>query len=100
MKKSTFSARGGLVFLTFLIIATFVLALSRAVVSNRISTSGIILDRINNEINFYKTANATLSEKFLSQSSLTNISSQAGELGFIEKKDKLILVPLPVALKR
>lgn len=93
MKKST-------AILTFLITATILLTMARAIVANKISTSGILLSKINDEINFYKTQNTNLRESLFSKSSLINISSQAGKLGFVEKRENLILAPLPVALKR
>lgn len=93
MKKST-------AVLTFLITATLVLLVARAFVANKISTSGILLSKINDEIKVYKTQNSNLREDLFLKSSLTNISTQASKLGFVKQKENLILAPLPVALKR
>ncbi len=85
----------------FLIFVILVLSVVKTFVSNRISTSGMVLGAIEDKISYYKTENALLSEKLYSMSSLTNISNQAEKLGFVEEKTNFVLTnPLPIALKQ
>lgn len=81
-----------------LFIAVLFLAVARVVVSNTLSTSGVALGKINDEISFYQTENAKLSEKFYRLASLSNIATEAARLGFKEKKGNFVLTsPLPIA---
>ena len=84
--------------LGMLICVTFILTFVRIVVLNRISTSGLALDKINEEISSYKTKNDILSETLLSYSSFSNLATQAARLGFIEDRNSFILTgTLPLA---
>ena len=94
MKKPTFL----IIIIMFLIIA---LSLTRAIVSNNLSTVGITLSKLEKELNSYKIENTMLKEKLLSFTSLTNISSEASQLGFVENKTRFTLTrPLPLAIKQ
>jgi len=73
----------------FLIIV--ILSIIQAVVSNRLSTSGIVLGKIQDEIHYYKTENASLAEEYFLVTSLNNISSRAAVLGFVKEKFPLVL---------
>ncbi len=74
------------------------LALGRVVVSNRISTSGIVLGKLNDQMQSIRVQNDLLEEKLLSMSSLTNLASEAAKLGFTEKRESFVLSnPLPIA---
>jgi hypothetical protein len=77
--------------LTFLILVTLGLAATRIVVSNAMTTSGLTLDRVKQDLSFYKTQNEVLEEKYLVLSSLTFIASEAARLGFTEDKANLVL---------
>lgn len=86
--------------LKILIITALFLAAGRVVVSNAISTSGVALGRINEEVAVLKTKNDSLKEELFSKASLENIASEAGKLGFTDKKESYVLTsPLPVALR-
>lgn len=67
------------------------LVVGKAVLQNTLSTSGIFVSNAEQEINFYKTQNAILSEKLLTASSLTNIIGKAQELGFIGKNTLMVI---------
>ncbi|MDP2637872.1 MAG: hypothetical protein Q8P26_02330 [Candidatus Levybacteria bacterium] len=82
MKKSSFI----IVFLVGLIV---VLSVAKAVVYNRVSTSGTVISKIEEDINFYKTQNTILSEKLLISSSLTTVAAKAERMGFV--KDNSVL---------
>lgn len=83
-----------------LIFATFFLAVVRVVVSNVISTSGVELGRLNEEIAIVRLQNDTLREELFAKSSLENIASEAAKLGFTDKKENFVLTsPLPIALR-
>lgn len=93
MEKSKF-------FISGIILIIIFLSIIQVVVSNGLSTSGVILGKLQNEINLYERENTVLKEKFLTVSSLTNVASQAAELGFIEEKTYVLLsAPLPLAVK-
>lgn len=86
-----------IIFLLGLIIT---LSIVKAIVYNRLSTSGVYVGKIEEEIGFYKTQNAILSEKLLAFSSLTNISAKATELGFVKNSSLMVLKRLPLAVKQ
>ena len=77
-----------IIFLMGLIIA---LSIVKAALYNRLSTSGVFVSRVEEEINSYKTQNAILSEKLLILSSLTNISEKAVKLGFVRDNSLMVL---------
>jgi hypothetical protein len=82
----------------FLIIV--LLSIIQVVVSNRLSTSGIILGKIEENIRNYKTENAALAERFFLVTSLNSISSRAAVLGFVKEKSPLILTTSDVVAVR
>lgn len=77
--------------LTILILITLSLAVTRVVVSNTMTTSGLALSRINEQVNFYKTQNEVLEERFLLFSSLTFLATEAAKLGFADSKSNFVL---------
>lgn len=88
--------------IAFLIALIIVLSVINAVVHNRLSTSGVFVGELEEQISFYKTQNAILSEEFLTSSSLTNIADRALELGFTNKNQPLLVLKTskPLAVKR
>lgn len=76
---------------SFLFLVIIILSIIQTAVSNRLSTSGIVLGKIEDEIRYYKTENASLAEGFFLASSLSNIASRAGVLGFVKEKSPLVL---------
>ena len=89
-------------FIIFIILfLIFTLSLARVVVSNNLSTTGITLLKLENQLSSYKIENAMLREKLLSVTSLSFISSESSHLGFIENKNSFTLTkPLPLAIKQ
>jgi len=86
--------------ITFALFIIVFLSIVQVVVSNRLSTDGIGLGKIEDEIRFYKAQNSLLSEELFLASSLNNIASKATNLGFIENKSQFVLkTSLPFALK-
>lgn len=86
--------------LKFLIIATLFLAVGRVVVSNIISTSGVELGRINEEVVTIRTQNTSLEQELFSKSSLENLATEAAKLGFIDSNENFVLTnPLPIAAR-
>lgn len=76
------------------------LSIVQIVVSNRLSTTGIVVDKIEKEAALYQKENAILREKIYVASSYTMIASHAAELGFTDTTTDIVLTsPLPVALK-
>lgn len=87
-------------FVISIVLMILFLSIVQVVVSNSLSTTGVTLVKLQNEIIFYKKENTNLREKLLIASSLTNIASHAAELGFIEEKTYMLLpAPLPLAVK-
>ena len=76
----------------FLIGIIVSLSFLKVVVYNRLSTSGVFVSKIEEEISFYKTQNAILSEELLTSSSLINIAAKASELGFTNKDQSLLVI--------
>ncbi len=95
MKKPVFI----IIFLLGLIIT---LSIVKAVAYNRLSTSGVFVGKVEEEINFYKTQNAILSEELLASSSLMNVAAKAVKLGFTSEKSSLMVLKTsqPLAVKR
>lgn len=94
MKRQTF-------IVTFAIFTIICLSVAQVVVSNRLSTAGMVFEKIEDEIHFYRTQNSLLSERLLSSSSLNSIASRAAILGFVENKSQAFVLKtsLPFALK-
>lgn len=93
MKRHSFVIRFALFIIVFLSIV-------QVVVSNRLSTSGMVFGKIEDEIRFYKAENSFLSEELFLGSSLNNLASRAAHLGFIEDKSQFVLkTSLPFARK-
>ena len=92
MKKSTFV-------ILFFIGIIIMLSIVQGAVSNKLSTKGVMVGKIEEQINKYKTENAILSEKLLNYSSFTNITQKASKLGFAKQKKQIVIsssVPLAV----
>ncbi len=81
MKRYTFLLGG----LMGIIIILSVVQIS---VSNMLSTGGISLSKMQEEIANYQRDNAMLREKIYTQASLTNISHKADKLGFVQEDKK------------
>jgi len=77
--------------ITFLIGIIIALSIVKAVVYNRLSTTGVFVSKVEEEVNSYKTQNAKLLEKLLTLSSLTNIKERAKKEGF-NNQDKSLMV--------
>ena len=76
----------------FLLGLTVVLSMVNAVAYNRLSTSGVFVGEVEEQISFYKTQNAILSEELFTSSSLTNIVAKASELGFAKEKSSMLML--------
>lgn len=85
-----------------LVLFSFILVLSvvQIIVSNRLSTTGIALGKIDQKVNMYNQENEKLREQLLTMSSLTQIASVASSLGFVSNKSQVVLTaPLPIAIR-
>lgn len=90
-----------ILFLFFIFFIIIVLSLVQVFVANRISTTGVDLEKIQNSIQHYKKENALLNEKILTQASLVRISEVAIKEGYtLEKSQVYLSTPLPLALKQ
>lgn len=93
MKKPLF-------FISIIISIIIVLSIVQVAVANRISTTGVTLSKLQEELKIYKKENTYLHERILAASSLTTISEKAIGLGFTEVNNKVFLsAPLPLALR-
>lgn len=93
MKKPTLI----IIFLLGLVIA---LSIAKVIVYNRLSTSGVFVGKVEEEVISYKRENAILTQELLSNSSLTNISIKAEKFGFVKEDSEMILKTLPLAVKQ
>lgn len=87
--------------LLVLFFVSIIIALSvvRVAILNSISTTGIELVNLQNELTVYKKQNVLLKEEYLAVSSLNEIDKKAKRLGFVDAKDHVYLsAPLPLAL--
>lgn len=84
-----------------LILSVIMLSTVKIYISNSVSTSGIVLGKIQEEIDNYKLANSIISEKLYSESSLTEVDLKAESLGYTDKRlDYVISSQQSVALKQ
>lgn len=86
--------------LTSLLTIVIVLAVVQVIISNSLSTRGVGLDSLDQELTFYKKENILLKEKLLKISSLSYVASSAAKIGFIEEKSRIFVSSsLPIAVK-
>jgi cell division protein FtsL len=77
------------------------LSVVKTFVSNNVATSGVVLSKVEEEIDKYKVKNALLSEKLYTLSSLTAISGKAKKMGYTKSRTDFVLNnQYPVAFKR
>ncbi|OGH18839.1 MAG: hypothetical protein A3F31_04660 [Candidatus Levybacteria bacterium RIFCSPHIGHO2_12_FULL_38_12] len=89
------------IFVKLSILVIIILSLVQIVVSNQLSTTGIILGKLEDQVKTLKDKNFTLREDVLLSSSLTSIASRASSLGYIERKSQIYLTgSVPLALNR
>ena len=77
-----------------------VLLFTRITLVNNISTTGIRLVDIQNQVNDYKKENELLKVQYLQAASYTSIASKAKQLGYVTVKSQVDLAaPLPMAMR-
>ena len=87
--------------LVILIFFAVTLSFVRIVLSNSISTQGVFLDKLEEEMSYYKNQNLIYKEKILTLSSLGNVSSRANRLGFVDAKLGFVVgKSLPIAARQ
>ena len=88
-------------FIIFLAVTIIFLSVIQVTVSSKLSITGIELGKLQGELANYERENSVLTENLLLTTSLTNIASNASEIGFVEQKSIVYLTtPLPLAVKR
>ncbi|HYM65345.1 MAG TPA: hypothetical protein VES68_02580 [Candidatus Sulfotelmatobacter sp.] len=84
-----------------LILIVVILATVKIYISNGVATSGIVLEKVEQEEDAYRLENSLLSEKLYTDSSLTHINEKAELLGYADKRsDYVISSQQSVALKQ
>ena len=93
MKKASLIISLDIAIIVFLLVV-------QTVISNRLSTGGLMLEKIQEQIHSYRVENTILSEKVADASSLTQISRDIYKLNFVENKTAFVLTKSqPLALK-
>ncbi|MCL5438486.1 MAG: hypothetical protein M1268_00675 [Patescibacteria group bacterium] len=88
-------------FIGFIVFTIIILSILQIAISNSLSTKGIVLEKINREIDGYKKENFFLREKLLLATSYTVIASEASIAGFTKEKSQVVLTsPLPLAIRQ
>lgn len=88
-----------IIFFTSVIMMVVILSVVQVVVSNSLSTTGIELSKIQKKRAFFARENAILRERLLTSSSLIYVASRAGELGFVEEKERMFInQAIPIAI--
>ncbi|MCL5746750.1 MAG: hypothetical protein M1277_00495 [Patescibacteria group bacterium] len=88
------------IFILILFFIIITLSIVQVVISNKLSTTGIELGRIDDQITALKNENNILQSKLLTRESFINIASSASTLGFVEEKESILLSgSTPLALK-
>ena len=89
-----------LILISFLGIIVVGLLVARITLVNSISTTGIKLVDLQNQIGNLKKEDELLKEKYLEAASYTNISTEAEKLGYVPVKSQIDLAaPLPMAMR-
>lgn len=89
------------VLISVLLMTIVFLSVVQIVVSNRLSSTGLVLSKMQQDIADYKRDNTLLSQKLLEETSLTHIASMAAKLGFVETKAQVyVQTAMPVAINR
>lgn len=84
----------------FLLGITAFLSMGKAILQNTMSVSGVFVSQTEQGISYYKTQNAILSEKLLTESSLVAIAEKANKSGFTNRNDLMVLkTSIPLAVK-
>ena len=87
-------------FLSLLTLFIITLTIVQIVVSNNLSTKGVSLGKLEDEIRAYKKENTLLREKMLTLASFTNVASKAAELGLTTQKSEVYLnASVPLAIR-
>ena len=87
-----------ILFISFLILLVVGMSIVHVSVSNSLSTTGITLSKIQEDLATYKKENTLLKEQILSASALMTVSSQAKEAGYVPIKSEVTIThPLPLA---
>lgn len=87
--------------LTCLILVIIGLTVTRAIVSNTLSTTGVDLSRIDQDIDSYQRKNALIQERILQASAFTTLEQEAEQRGYEAMSSQIVLTsPLPIAYKR
>lgn len=90
-----------LIIISCAVFIIILLSIAQTVLSNALSTSGVLMGKITDQTLGYKTENALLREKFFLLSSLNNLASRASELGFVEGKSQFVVTKsLPLAVRQ
>jgi len=80
--------------------AIVVLSIVKIAAVNMLSTGGIDLDSMYSQISSLKKENMVMREKIYIKSSLTEVASEAGTLGFVpEKSEAYVPASVPIALR-
>lgn len=67
------------------------LAVVQLLVSNKLSTSGVLLSSLRNEILYYKQENEVLKTDIAKALSITSLAHRAKEIGFVRDNSPLVL---------
>lgn len=88
--------------ITFLVGLVIILSIARVVVNNGLSTSGVLVGELEEQVSLYKTQNAILAQEVLTSSSLTSIVASAKDLGFASKDQSVLVIKTsrPLAIKK
>lgn len=87
--------------LTFVSITILGLGIAQVSLSNQLSTAGVELAQVQQDVDNYKRENTILEEQVLEAASFTNIAEKAEKLGYVESKSTISLnAPLPLALRQ
>jgi len=84
-----------------LILTVLALIIVRTFIANNVSTSGVVLGNVQNQINAYRLKNSILSQQVYSLSALTNIAAKAEKIGYVDKTQEFVLSnSIPIAVKQ
>lgn len=70
---------------TMICLIILILSVIQLLVSNKLSTDGLMLTNLEQEIDSYRQKSMLLSEEITKSMALTQLSSKAAELGFIKE---------------
>ena len=87
--------------IAILVVIVMALSIVRTYVSNNLATSGIMLSKIESDIEKLQTQNSIIAEKLYENSSLSSLYDKANKIGYVKDANSFVVNSgVPIASKQ